>query len=476
MKKIASAALMWGIVLLSAIGQTPGWADDLLNRYDRYKEDAIHDRRFKHAEMVPFIQGLSKSPGFEVRERGQSIEGRPIYLVRYGKGPVKVLLWSQMHGDESTATMALLDLFKFLKTDDEYGPLRALFREKLTLYFIPMLNPDGAEEFKRRNAIDIDINRDALRLQTPEGKLLKKIRDEVDADWGFNLHDQSIYNSVGSTPGEATFSFLAPAFDEDKTISEKRKNAMQLISGLNRWLQQYVPGQVGRFDDTFEPRAFGDNMQRWGTRTILIECGGLEGDPEKQKIRKLHFGLFLVAFESIAKGSYDAYSIQSYQDLQYNNRRLFDLLIRGVRLEENGKSYIIDIGFSRNESHFNSSRDFYYNSSITDIGDLSTHNAYEEFLGTGYTIEPGKLYPSTVSNLAGLNKMKFGDLHRQGYTNIKMHSLPEKQDADRLPFRLHKADTRKVKNKVRIGENPSFFLVKDGKREYVIVNGFLYKV
>ena len=30
-------------------------------------------------------------------------------------GEVHVLLWSQMHGDESTATMALFDIFNFIK-------------------------------------------------------------------------------------------------------------------------------------------------------------------------------------------------------------------------------------------------------------------------------------------------------------------------------------------------------------------------
>ncbi len=476
MTRLFFIILIIGGYLASGGAQSPGWADELLNRYDRYKEKSIEDRRFKHAEMAPFITGLSGRSGFEVKERGKSIEGRPIYLVKYGDGPVKVLLWSQMHGDEPTATMALLDLFNFLKADDEYNDLRALIRKELTLYVLPMLNPDGAESFQRRNAIDVDINRDALRLQTPEGKLLKKIRDEVDAEWGFNLHDQSKYNSVGTTSGEATFSFLAPAYDEEKNINEVRKNAMQMISGLNRWLQQYIPGQVGRFDDTFEPRAFGDNMQKWGTRTILIECGGMDGDPEKQKIRRLHFGLFLVAFDAIARKSYEAQSIQSYQELDYNNRRLFDLLIRDAKLVENGKSYTMDLAFSRNENHINSSRNFYYSSSISDMGDLSTHNAYEELFASGYTIEPGKTYPSVISSHSALKNMNFKDLHSQGYTDVKLSNLPEKKDTDRLPFRVHASNAKTPKNKVRIGENPSFFLVRDGKKEYVVVNGFLYKM
>ena len=476
MAKLLLYILFWGLPVFSSLAQSPSWADDLMNRYERYRENAITDRRFKHAELEPHILALARKPGFEVRERGRSIEGRPIYVVRYGSGPVKVLLWSQMHGDESTATMALLDLFNFLAADDEFNGLRSHIRDQLSLYFIPMLNPDGAEKYQRRNAIDIDINRDALRLQTPEGALLKRIRDEIDADWGFNLHDQSRYNAVGPTPGEATFSFLAPAFDSAKSVNEKRKNAMQLVAVLNRWLQQYIPGQVARFDDTFEPRAFGDNMQRWGTRTILIECGGMDGDPEKQKIRKIHFSLFLVAFDAIARESYETYFIRDYENLFYNDRHLIDLLIRDARLVENGRNYIVDLGFYRNESPYNSSRNFYYSGTITDMGDLSTFHGYEELFASGYTIEAGKMYPSVLSSLSNLKQKNFADLHRQGYTDIRLQSVPNRSEYDQLPFRLHKSNARTPKNAIRIGENPSFFLLKDGRREYVVVNGFLYKI
>lgn len=456
--------------------QSPPWADDLLNRYDRYKENAIADRRFKHAEVAPLILKFSGKKGFEVREKGRSVEGRPVYLVKYGSGPVKVLLWSQMHGDEPTATMALLDLFNFLSASDEFDSVRSLLREELTLYFLPMLNPDGAEEYQRRNAIDIDINRDALRLQTPEGRLLKAVRDEVDADWGFNLHDQSRYNSVGLSPGEATFAFLAPAFDSAKSVNETRKNAMQLIVTMNRWLQQYIPGQVARFDDTFEPRAFGDNMQRWGTRTILVECGGLDGDPEKQKIRKLHFGMLVLALEAIASKSYEAHSIQSYNDIAYNNRRLFDLIIREVRVEKGGKSFIADLGFQRNEHSFDSHRRFYYSGTISDFGDLSTHNGYDEFHAGGYSALPGKTYPQTLSSLSAVQQLDAASLHRQGYTDIKVSNLPKKADFDDLPFRLHAAGARIPSNEIGLERNPSFFLVRNGVKEYVVVNGFLHRI
>jgi len=102
-----------------------------------------------------------------VEEIGKSVEGRSINHLWFGRGPYHVLLWSQMHGDEPTATAALFDVFEqFRRHRDE--PAFALILDSLTIHAVPMLNPDGAERFQRRNAQGIDINRDALRLQTPE--------------------------------------------------------------------------------------------------------------------------------------------------------------------------------------------------------------------------------------------------------------------------------------------------------------------
>src|SRR5262245_18097826 len=42
---------------------------------------------------------------------GESLEHRSIDLITVGTGPFRVLLWSQMHGDEPTATAALFDVF-----------------------------------------------------------------------------------------------------------------------------------------------------------------------------------------------------------------------------------------------------------------------------------------------------------------------------------------------------------------------------
>src|SRR5690606_18295568 len=157
-------------------------------------EESLSKRRFKHEDIEPLILKRRSGGSFGVTSLGKSVEQRDIYQLQYGEGPVKVLLWSQMHGDESTATMSVFDLFNFLEAGpDEFDSLRTLLAKNTSLYFIPMLNPDGAEVFQRRNAYGFDLNRDAIRAESPEAKILKQTREKLAPEFGFNLHDQSIY-------------------------------------------------------------------------------------------------------------------------------------------------------------------------------------------------------------------------------------------------------------------------------------------
>ncbi|MDN5214287.1 M14 family zinc carboxypeptidase [Fulvivirgaceae bacterium BMA12] len=359
---------------------------DLFQNYKHYHIPALGKRRIKRRDIEPFITGLEEIPLFEVSKVGTSVEGREINLVKAGDGEIKVLLWSQMHGDESTATRSLFEIFRFLSSSDLMDPVRKKLLQKLTLYFIPMLNPDGAEKYNRRNAWSFDLNRDALRLQSPESEILKKARDQYDPDFGFNLHDQSIYYNVHRTGKPASISFLAPAYNYEKEVNDTRRNAMKVIVSMNKVLQEYIPGQVGKYDDSFEPRAFGDNIQKWGTSTILIESGGYPDDPEKTNLVKLNFVAMLTALIDIAEGDYENEVEEDYYDIPDNDRKLFDLLIRNVGMEKDGHSYTSDIGIFLHEIAADGSEELYYRSAVADMGDLSTYYGYKEIDAEGMTL------------------------------------------------------------------------------------------
>lgn len=139
---------------------------DLNLNYSSFKVKQIKTKRFEVKFYHQILDSLIEwSNGiFSSEVIGKSFKKQEIKLIRFGDGEIKILMWSQMHGDESTASLALLDLINFLKKEREFSKS---LKSRVSLYIIPILNPDGAKKFERRNYQEIDINRDALRLQTP---------------------------------------------------------------------------------------------------------------------------------------------------------------------------------------------------------------------------------------------------------------------------------------------------------------------
>ncbi|KAA6434855.1 peptidase M14 [Rufibacter glacialis] len=448
-------------------------ARKIFEQHHTYREPSITHRRFKHGQVVPLLEKLKQNPLFQVQVVGKSVENRDIYLVKAGTGKTKILLWSQMHGDEPTATMALLDIFNFLQGSDELDPVRREILENNTLYFVPMLNPDGAEKFIRRNALEIDLNRDAVRLQSPEARLLKSLRDSISPDFGFNLHDQSRLYTVGSTPQPATISFLAPAYNYAQSVNEVRERAMRTIVGMNESIQQFIPGQVAKYSDEHEPRAFGDNIQKWGTSLILIESGGFPGDPEKQFIRQLNFASILSAVHLIGHQGYQNYETKEYFKIPVNERNLFDVVLRNVRYQVKGRDTLLDVGILRNEARAANPKGFYHRSSVEEIGDMSVFYGYEEVNGEGLSLMPGKVYEQPLPDVAALTPERTRELLASGYTTVKLTQLPRNHDPAALPLNVVAVSGR-VNHALGLDKAANFTLQKDGQVRYAIVNGFVY--
>lgn len=451
-------------------------AKQVFDQHKIYKEQTISYRRFKHKDIVPLLEQLKQHPLFEVQVVGRSVEQRDIYMVKAGTGKTKVMLWSQMHGDESTATMALLDLFNFLRKGEQLDSVRQQILNNVTLYIVPMLNPDGAEQFQRRNALQIDLNRDALRLQSPEARLLKNLRDSLNPDFGFNLHDQSRHYTVGTTPKPATISFLAPAFDHVQTVDAIRGRAMRTIVGMNEALQPLIPGQVAKYSDEHEPRAFGDNIQKWGTSVILIESGGYEDDPEKQVIRQLNFASIVSALYLIAGNGYTNYALNDYYKIPENERNLYDLVVRNVRYQQHGLNTLIDVGIMRVEIDTPvTPQGFYHRSSVEEIGDMRVFYGYEEVNGKGLTLIPGKVYPKPFKSIASITAEKTRKLLTEGYTTVRLEKFPAANlNPLDLPLNIT-GNSGEVNHELKLDSGASFVL-KDasGKVRYAIVNGFVY--
>ncbi len=409
----------------------PDLSKELFQKHEFYKEKSLTKRRFKHQDIVPIVENLP----FEVETIGFSFENRAIYQVKIGSGKTKVLLWSQMHGDEATATMAMMDIFRFFEEkNDEFIALKAKILEECTLYFVPMLNPDGAERFQRRTALDIDMNRDALRFVTPEAQLLKKLQDELKPEFSFNLHDQGIRYSAGMSEKQATISFLATSYNFPQDWNEARTKAMQVIVGMSECMGQFIPGHIGKWNDAHEPRAFGDNIALWGSSLILIESGGYKDDVEKQTIRRLNFVAILNGLQAIAEKTYLQFQLEAYENIPNNEKFLFDFLIRNATFVHGEKSIRKDIGINLSEKNINNATDFILSSTVEDLGDLSTFWGIKEIDATDLEVKPLADFPALIE--------KYG--------------LTEQYLANK---------------EVILDEPANFVLAKNNEPIYVIVNG-----
>ena len=462
------------IIPFFGLSQQETFSESLFTDYESYKESSITHRRFKHKDIEPLIEDLKLEKGFRVKTLGRSIQGRSVSMISIGNGATNILLWSQMHGDESTATMAIFDIFNYLKKNKD-------ILNNVTLHFIPMLNPDGAELFKRRNAIGIDINRDALRLQSPESRILKSARDSVQADFGFNLHDQSTYYNAEGTNKPATISYLAPAYNYEKDINEVRGNAMKIIVQMNNIIQKYSPGQVGRYSDEFEPRAFGDNIQKWGTSTILVESGGFKDDPEKQFIRKLNYVSLLGAIHSISTNNYKNTSIKKYTEIPKNDRKLFDLKLTNVAFQYLGKKYIVDLGINTTKIDNKERSGSYSIGYLREIGDLSTYYGYKNIDAENMIFKIGNTYPKILSSVDDVEKLNFETLLQDGYTTVAMDPIPDDLIFTKYPIKfiavkdiIITRDNTIPQSPLQLGSQPTFLLTKNDKLHYAIISGLVY--
>ena len=261
--------------------------------------------------------------------------------------------------------------------------------EALTIHVVPMLNPDGAEAFTRRNAQSIDINRDARRLQTPEGRVLKALRDRVNPRIGFNLHNQNWRTSVGRPPQPASISLLSVAFDEARTMSEGRLLTKQTCAVIRDALEPLAPGQIGRYDDEFEVRAFGDNVTKWGTPVVLIETGPWSVENPDPALVRLNFVAILTALDALATGRVHAADPQRYETLPMNESQLFYVLVRNATIV-NGAGvppFTGDLGIVATRRVAGPGA-VELSLRIDDLGDLGTSGALETIDADGLVAAP----------------------------------------------------------------------------------------
>jgi dipeptidyl-peptidase-4 len=188
------------------------WAEELRT----VAEVSEYRTTSRHAEVLDFCERLSKlSPLVRLGELGKSSESRKLPLVILADPPLStpeeatksgklvVLAIANIHAGEVDGKEALLMLARDLATAKE----KALFKD-LVIVFAPIFNADGNERVSkdhrrdqngpvdgvgiRENAAGLDLNRDYIKLDSPEVRALVRF---------FNKWNPAVFIDCHTTNG-----------------------------------------------------------------------------------------------------------------------------------------------------------------------------------------------------------------------------------------------------------------------------------
>lgn len=165
----------------------------------------------RHADVLEFCEALAaKSPLVRLTNMGMTGEGRKMPLLILADPPVStpaeakangklvVYVQANIHAGEVDGKEGLL----MLARDIALGPDRALLKN-LILLFVPNFNPDGNEKINannrrsqngppevgvRANAAGFDLNRDFVKLETPEVQAFVRVMNAWDPALMIDCH------------------------------------------------------------------------------------------------------------------------------------------------------------------------------------------------------------------------------------------------------------------------------------------------
>lgn len=346
----------------------------------KYKEPLLKGRYITNESIEPVLKKLNTNNQWHIE--GYSVLKNPIYSYKIGKGKSNVFIWSQMHGNESTTTKALFDFLNLLNSKNETS---IFLLNKYTFFCLPMVNPDGAKFYTRENANNIDLNRDAKNISQPESQILRNCFNRYNFDFCYNLHDQRTIFGVGNSGKPATISFLAPSYNEKREYNAIRIKAVQVINAMHTALQNSIPNQIGRFDDTYNSNCIGDTFQSLNVPTILIEAGHFPEDYNREITRKYIFISLLSGLIANYENDIVNNNINDYLSISQNNAVFYDFVYKNIKINYDTMEFITNFAIQfKEELHKNY---VIFNAYIVKIGDIENYFGHFEYdaLGAKYS-------------------------------------------------------------------------------------------
>ena len=341
--------------------------------YLQLAKDYATDLRGRYITME-HIYPILKSFNGSLKQIGKSVNHQPIYSYKIGQGSKRIVLWSQMHGNESTTTKGLIDFLCFL---NEPSSIQQAILTKYTLYIIPILNVDGAKSYTRNNANGIDLNRDAFSISQPESQLLRTFILDHSPNLCFNLHDQRTIFATDRLYKPATMSFLAPSYNSQRSFNSTRLKAVKTILNIQQVLKNYLPDQIGRYDDRFNINCIGDYLMNQGYPTILFEAGHFLNDYQRDTVRYFVFISLITSLKERHLFNDRQLLLNIYDEIPNNISYFYDIIYKNVKINVQNEEKIIKFAAQFEEKLVNDL--VHFDAKIVKNSDLENNKGHLEY-------------------------------------------------------------------------------------------------
>jgi hypothetical protein len=276
-----------------------------------------------YEDMVTQLTDLRDRHGIELRQAGESHEGRGVWLAGVGHGPRTVLVLAQQHGNEPHGSEAALDYLETLATSD--SPQMRTIREEMTIWVMPRVNPDGAAHSWRQNhdpdcsadirdctpGRGIDPNRwhdptvPTAEVPVPETAAVREVVAEVDPELLLDLHGQLSYVDDEGAPITASVAWPVIAEEDLTPEREAAVTYAQQVSALMADSVDYGPrGLASQYPLGTGALQTARNAYGWeGIATVLFEQRSTGGARDlRLRVTEAYDALMSVT-RSVADGS-----------------------------------------------------------------------------------------------------------------------------------------------------------------------------
>ena len=259
----------------------------------------------RYGAMVQELNGLLRydkahEKRMTLSSLGHSVDGRSLWMVTLGAGgPKRLFYLCRQHGHEPASTEgALAFMNKLVKAED--GTPIADYLKAVTVYVVPMANPDGSEAFLRHNAHDVDLNRDWLKRTQPETRALYAEISRLHPDLMTDQHElypndtRPDFTEVVSIGSGASANVIAACQDVQTVVSGAM--AAEGVSVVNHAITDTHPARLAH-------RFYAIKL---GIPTVLFETNRLMGSGRTVAERAAAHEKFMLTLLRYLGGDRDA--------------------------------------------------------------------------------------------------------------------------------------------------------------------------